>query len=350
MNTRNIFTKASIAIGLVALAVFFTALSAVTAFACTSTPKFKVYYNPPRSEWNSVSPYLCDFNSDFKCTDIKLKGWLYLAEGETVASSKKNMPLIIYNHGSGQGVSDVCEMATYFNNHGYLFFVPFRRGHRGTLKGETQSSTGVYYQDYLDRFVCPTGICDATTSHLVMLDYLDQQTFEVRKAIDFMLGLKNSDGEPIADPEKIAVMGHSFGGIVTVFNNANMTRPKVFLPSAPASESWTAFDREDGSGLDDDSPSIQKLKAAALKGHAPAFFFEPTNDVSTHPIFVLSSMAAEIGPLFPPREYQAALFPAVPLAPGEDSSDAHVHFVLDHDQVQIWAPAARNFMARYGVK
>src|SRR5437588_5388235 len=137
MNTRNIFTKISMTIALAALAALFIALSAASACACTTTAKFKVYYNPPRSEWPSLPYTLCDVNSDFNCTDIKLKGWLYLAEGETVAGSKKDMPLIIYNHGSGQGVSDVCEMATYFNKHGYLFFVPFRRGHRGSLNGAT---------------------------------------------------------------------------------------------------------------------------------------------------------------------------------------------------------------------
>ena len=336
MRTRLNFTQVAAAVAL------FTSLSAASVLGCTSTPRTKVYYNPPRSEWSSVSPYLCDLNSHFNCTDIKLKGDLYLPLGDTVGSMKKDMPLIIFNHGSGRDTPDLCEMASYFNDHGYLFFVPFRRG--------TAGSTGVYFSDYLDFFACPNGTCDQTTSHLVLLDYLDQQTFEVRRAIEYMTGLRNSAGERIADPQKIAIMGHSFGGMVTLFNNANMTLPKVYLPSAPASESWVAFDTEDGSGLDDNSPSIQKLKTAAFAGHAPAFFFEPTNDVSTHPIFVLSAMNAEIGGLVPPREYQAALFPAVPLLPGETAQDAHVKFVKDHDQVQIWAPAARNFMARYGVK
>lgn len=190
MRNRNSIMKIAAAVAL------FIALSAGTAYGCPSTARPKVYYNPPRSEWSSLPYTLCDLNSDFNCTAIKLKGWLYLPAAETVASSKKDMPLIIYNHGSGKGVTDVCEMATYFNNHGYLFFVPFRRGNGG--------STGVYFQDYLDRFVCPSGLCDATTSHLYLLDYLDQQTFEVRKAIDYMTGLKNAAGERIADPQKIA--------------------------------------------------------------------------------------------------------------------------------------------------
>ena len=159
MRNRNSIMKIAATVAL------FIALSAASTFGCTSTARPKVYYNPPRSEWSSLPGTLCDFDSRFNCTDIKLRGSLYLPAGETVASSKKDMPLIIYNHGSGRAAPDVCEMASYFNNHGYLFFVPFRRG--------TAGSTGVYFQDYLDRIVCPSGLCDATTSHLVLLDYLD---------------------------------------------------------------------------------------------------------------------------------------------------------------------------------
>ncbi|MGH9889583.1 MAG: alpha/beta hydrolase family protein, partial [bacterium] len=234
--------KLPVALGsAVLLACLFTStLAGAVDFTCPTddspTPwrKTRIYFDPPRSEWSSLSGFLCRTDSAGNCADIKLRGFLYLPDGN-VADSRKDMPLVIFNHGSGWAAPDPCEMAAYFNRHGYALFLPHRRGHGG--------STGLNDFDYMD--LC-NGICDPVTAHLRLLGYLEDQNFEVRKAIDFMRGLRNSAGERIIDPEKIAIVGHSFGGMLALFNNVKLSAPKVVIPIAPASESWQAFDREDG--------------------------------------------------------------------------------------------------------
>src|SRR5205807_688678 len=143
-------------------------------------------------------------------------------------------------------------------------------------------------------------------------------SFEVAKAIEYMLTLRNNGDHRIIDPDKIAIMGHSFGGIVTIFSNASLNDHKAAISISAVSESWTAFDEEDGKGTPDDSDSIRLLKGAASDGIRPTYFLTPANDVNTRPVFVLSRAAAhEDFAFITPREVQAALFPAVPLNEGE---------------------------------
>jgi alpha-beta hydrolase superfamily lysophospholipase len=269
-----------------------------------------------------------------------LKGYLYLPESSTVAASPKNLPLIVFNHGSDLSAGEQCEMAAYFSGEGFAFFVPHRRGHG--------LSTGVYYTDFLDQ-VChrtdqnPFGTCGRVQNNSLLLDYLQDQTFEVAQAISYLSSLTNSAHQPIINPNKVAIMGHSFGGMVTLFNNNVLTNHRAAVDIAGASESWDYFDRDDGNNTPDDSPSIDKLRAAVRGANKPIFFFEPKNDVSIRPTVVLSNVAGNHE-----ERYQAAIYGPVPGA--RDGEEAHGKFVTDHDEVQKWGPAVIEFLSRFGVK
>ena len=269
---------------------------------------------------------------------IKLKGYLYLPGGKSISDSLDELPAIIYNHGSGstnhgQIVNHACEMAEYFTSRGFAFFIPHRRGHG--------DSTGMYVGDFVDIMAANQS---SAAKHAWTLLYLQDQTYEVSRAIDFLSTLKNSAKKPVIDMNKVAIMGHSYGGMVTLFNNNLLTTHKAAVDIAGASESWDAYDNEDGS-LDNSSASIDVLKAAVRGANKPIFFFEPKNDVSTRPTIVLSKVAGDAD-----ERYQAAIYGPVPLDPGETTTDAHSKFVTEQDQVEKWGPAVIEFLARHGVK
>lgn len=264
---------------------------------------------------------------------VKLKGYLYLPGGKSISDSSDKLPAIIFNHGSNQTVNHACEMAEYFTSRGFAFFIPHRRGHG--------DSTGTWVSNFVDIMAANQSWA---VKHAWTLVYLQDQTYEVSRAIDYLSLLKNSAGKPVVDSNKIAIMGHSYGGMVTLFNNNLLNAHKVAVDIAGASESWDAYDNEDGS-LDNSSASIDMLKAAVRGANKPIFFLEPKNDVSTRPTIVLSKVAGDAD-----ERYQAAIYGPVPLDPGEDSTNAHGKFVIDKDQVEKWSPAVIEFLARFGVK
>jgi hypothetical protein len=298
----------------------------------------ETYYDSSRGD---PLVYSSEFLSDvFTRGRAELKGYLYLPNQSKIADSPRNLPLIVFNHGSGQPVNEACEMATYFSDRGFAFFIPHRRGHG--------LSTGVYYNDYLD-LVClrsdenKFGVCGKILVDTLMLTYLQDETFEIAQAISYLSSLRNSDHKAIINPNKVAIMGHSFGGIVTLFNNKLLTNHNAAVDIAGASESWDYFDDEDGDDTPDNSPSITTLKNAVRGAQKPIFFLEPKNDVSIRPTVVLSSVAGNNS-----ERYQAAIYP--PVADVLSSAGAHGKFVTEHDQVIKWGPAVIEFLARNGVE
>jgi len=301
------------------------------------------YYDSARGDLPVfLTPFYGFVFTDGRAT---LKGYLYLPGHSTVADSPRNLPLIVFNHGSDRSGGEQCEMATYFTDKGFAFFVPHRRGHG--------LSTGVYYTDFLDQ-VChrtdqnPFGTCGRVVNNSLLLDYLQDQTFEVAQAISYLSSLTNSSHHLIINPNKVAIMGHSFGGMVTLFNNNLLINHRAAVDIAGASESWDYFDADDGNNTPDESASIETLKAAVRGANKPIFFFEPKNDVSLRPTVVLSKVAGDHS-----ERYQAAIYGPVPPDPGERSIDpthAHGKFVTDPDEIQKWGPAVVEFLSRFGVK
>ena len=142
-----------------------------------------------------------------------------------------------------------------------------------------------------------------------------------------------------------ALMGHSFGGMVTLLNHAVMTDHRAAVNIAGASESWDYFDEDDGINTPDNSQSIRTLKSAVRSANKPIFSFEPKNDVSLRPIAVFAAGAIEDF-----QRHDATIFGPVPPDPGEgriDNGTAHGGFVTDAGQVEKWGPAVIEFLARF---
>lgn len=253
-------------------------------------------------------------NSDGSCDDpratcqsgqcnVELTGYIYLP---SLTAPPGGFPAIIFNHGSNNApphtAARACGIVKYFLARNYVVFTPVRRGY--------SPSTGTYFNELPDPLAA-----------------LKAEKNDVKAAYDHLAGAAG-----FINPNKIAIMGHSLGGIVTIFANEMDFGQRVAIPIAAGSESW------DGS---------QELKDALIASVPNAkhhtYFFEPLNDVSTAPTIELSHIAGING-----QQYQSAIFPPVSYA--TTGEEAHACFVLDTKQVKKWGKTVIDFLDRYGVK
>src|SRR5688572_18291295 len=223
------------------LASFLNTMNApAPASGCTIEPKLVTYYKP--QDLPNTKDTRCDLK-DGKCKKLELKGYLYLPP-PTVAA-KKPYPVIVQSHGSGEKVGDYCEFGSYFAELGYAVFMPHRRGHG--------DSTGVGLGEYTSKHCSKPG-----QGGPCKMEYLHKQVADVRAAVDFMK--KRGD----VDPQRIALSGHSYGGIVTVFANTEDLGQKAVIDFAGGSQSWEGNDA-----------AAAELIEAVRKSVAPVYFFEP---------------------------------------------------------------------------
>ena len=327
---RRVLVAAFVAVAASAVAVVSSETAAHAGPTCSSPPCAieLSYFKPPKSTYSSFDKSLCKLDHAGHCTLIDLKGWLYLPGGKSIAASKAGLPLLVFIHGSSTGpVPRATEMARYFTGQGYAFFVLHRRGH-GDSTGRN-----------LDFPTCSG--CTPTQAHLKELGFQQDQTFEVRRAIKHLLTLKNGSAAKLVDPAEVAFMGHSYGGDITLFSDELDLGQKTAVEIAAASESWKAYDNEDGT-INDASPSITKFKNTVAAHTKPLMFLEPTNDCSTRPLVILSKVVGDQG-----RPYEATLFGPVPNISA--CQDAHVGFVTLHSEVFKWGPSVKAWLHRQRV-
>jgi len=406
MNTRQSLCRLTTALAIVGCLPAGIALAA----ECPGDYQIVDYFRPARSDYGKFALSLCNRpdewlsagDTSMGCNNIDLKGYLFLPRHGgasqfvgpvrrvlpgapttgTIATTEHDLPLVVFSGGSFPNTDDerlpnpdlypaACGQGRFFTEHGFAYLEIVRRGYL--------PSTGM------------NELVRAGNS----LDILANASFEIHEAITFMRGLKSVTGEPLIDPEKVAVMGHSYGAITVLFygdpGNTQPLRDACQCPEplliakakaviAPASESWDGFDNDDGV-LDDDSPTIERLKGAAMYSALPAYYLEPLNDASTRPAVVLGKAAgdrflginqacraavyASKGPgdtshtlarriidtcLLSGIEYQSALFPVVDLTPFPDKDSAHGPFAAGWEQIVKWGPSVVEFFSRYGVK
>jgi dienelactone hydrolase len=277
---------------------------------CAAKPKLVTYFAPTKLPDSGTR---CTMAKG-KCVEIELRGYLYTPKGPG------KHPILIYNHGSEETPGEKCAIGTYFSNLGYFVFVPHRRGHG--------HSTGAYLDAYTKDFCSQKndpGFCK--------MEYLHKQVDDVEEAIAFM------KKQPGAAAERIALMGHSFGGITTVFANTKDLGQRAVVNASGASQSWE--------GNDDARKEMDDAVRAAV---APTFFLEPLNDRSIDPTLDLAHAAGEAC-----RQFQSAIFQAID-ATGDGKVNAADYATVElrdkahgqfSAQVSVWGPAAHEFMQRY---
>ena len=198
---------------------------------------------------------------------LQLKAFLWKPDGPGP------FPTVLFNHGSGGADADhtaglpmteaAQRLAPLFLKHGYAFLYLCRRGQG------LSADQGPFMQDLLQQAEAVKGK-DARQHLQFMLattDHLD----DVLGALSF---LKTA---PAIDAKRIAIMGHSFGGQVTLFAAERDNTVRAAVAFAAAANSW-----ERSSELRD------RLLAAMDKTTIPIMFIQAANDYSTAPSYALA--------------------------------------------------------------
>jgi dienelactone hydrolase len=208
-------------------------------------------------------------------------------------------PIVLFNHGSGGAdanhtaglvMAEAAEkLAPLFLKHGYAFVYLFRRGQG------LSADQGPFMQDILQREEAAKG--KEARQHLQFIlattDHLD----DVMAALAFLKTM------PAVDAKRIAIVGHSFGGQLTLLAAERDNTVRAAVTFAAAAGSWER------------SPELRKrLLAAAEKTTAPTMLIQAANDYSTAPSYAL---ADELERLHKPHLLK--IYPAV----GQTSENGH---------------------------
>ena len=215
----------------------------------------------------------------FPSGKLQLHGFLWKPEG------KGPFPAVVWNHGSEKLPGWRPELGQFYVEHGYVFFVPHRRG-QGLSPGE-------YIQDLVAQ--APP---QDRAGRMVQL-----QEAEVEDVVAALNYLKS---QPFVDAGRIAISGCSFGGIQTLLAGERDLGVKALVPFAPGAISWER-----------NPPLQERLKEAVAHAKAPIFLLQAENDFNLAPSHELSKEAKKKN-----VDFQSKVYPAF----GSGHEDGHGKF------------------------
>jgi carboxymethylenebutenolidase len=175
-------------------------------------------------------------------------------------------PAVLFNHGSGgvdadhtagMQITEAAEiLAPFFIKHGYGFLYPFRRGHGPS------ADQAPFMQDVLRREEQAKG--REARQHLQFILLTTDQLDDVMAALAFLKTV------PGIDAHRIALVGHSFGGQLTLLAAERDTSTRAAVTFAGAAGSWER------------SPELRESLVGAIRRvHAAIMLTHAENDYST---------------------------------------------------------------------
>jgi carboxymethylenebutenolidase len=226
-------------------------------------------------------------------------------------------PGILLNHGSGRTREDLEPFGPYernaeklgpvFARHGYVFLYLFRRG------VGLSTDQGANAVDLMNS--------ESAAHGQEARNALQMQLLENREMDDALSALKFLRALPYVDAKEVALVGHSFGGSLTVLmaeREPNLRAVVVF------SGAGYSFDR---------SPELRvRLLAAVDHIAAPVFFIHAENDYSLSSGKVLDARRQQIG-----KPHRLRIYPPI----GHTLDDGHDFL---HLGVNIWEPDVFAFL------
>jgi dienelactone hydrolase len=214
-------------------------------------------------------------------------------------------PAVLCNHGGGNtalGADGRTEIpiertaeliAPTFVRHGYVFLFPLRRG------VGLSSSQGTSSSDRWQHALATSGQEARNRLQLELLETVELD--DALAALRFLRGL------PEVDARRVAVVGHSFGGSLTLLVAERDSALRAAVIFAGAALSWPA------------SPALRaRLLAAVSRTAVPIFFVFAANDYSVAPGEELSAAMARLG-----KPHRLKIYPAAGRTPREGHSFAH---------------------------
>jgi carboxymethylenebutenolidase len=223
----------------------------------------------------SLLPALVEFEKtaqriEYASGSLKLPGLLYRPPGNGP------FPAVIWNHGSEKTPGSQVELARFYTEHGFIFFLPTREGHA--------DAPGDYILDLQKNILAREISLKSLTEILALHDRFNQNV------VDAVAWLKT---QPLVDRDRMVMSGVSFGGIQTMLAAEKDLGVRAFVPFAPGAMAW---------GM---KPLQDRLERAARNAKAPVFLIQAQNDFSTGPSERLGPILTKLGPpssnkLYPP--------------------------------------------------
>lgn len=234
--------------------------------------------------------------------NLRIQAYLYKPSGDGP------FPVVIYNHGTRDGRERASVPFEYvgrmLTRAGYMVLVPERRGYGKSDGAEWRQEAG--------------------RDRSALIRRLEAETQDVLAGIDYLRTV------PSADTHRMAIMGWSFGGIVTMLA---VSHSKAFL---------AAVDQAGGALTWDSSPELRRaLVEAAEKASTPTLFMVAKNDRTTSSVTTLDEIYRNRGvperlvvydAFTPARETRIA-------TPG--------HAVFSEQGAGVWESDVVQFLGRY---
>ena len=232
-------------------------------------------------------------------------------------------PAILFNHGSGRatrtpaGQADQANrlrepaiLGPTFARHGYLFLYLFRRGAglsagQGTASGDLMDAEAVRHgQEGRSR--------------------IQLQLLQVDEMADVVAGLSFLRALPVADPRRVGVVGHSFGGSLTLLIAEHDPTLRAAVDFGGAAGSWERS-----------APLRERLITAVDVSKVPTFFIHAANDYSISPGLELGKEMERLG-----KPHRVKIYPAA----GTSADDGHRFVYLG---VATWEADVFEFLDEY---
>lgn len=213
-------------------------------------------------------------------------------------------PAVIFQHGSSGLLPSHLPGVEALSRMGYAVFVALRRGHHG--------NPGPHW---LSLVTAPWG---SSEMGMQLVQALQGETEDVLAAIDWL------SSQQEIDPEHIAIVGHSFGGAVTVLAAGQTNCFRAGISFAGPSQTWL------------DAPALQETMVKAIQQTAvPLFLLQAQNDHSLMPTYTLGMELARLN-----KPHETRIYSPV----GTTAMEGHGLFGR---AVHLWYPDVEQFLARW---
>ena len=239
----------------------------------------------------------------FRSGELVLKGLIWRPAGPGPH------PAVVFNHGS-ERYHDVhfALLGPAFAREGYVFFAPYRRGQG------LSADQGAWVLDTLGRVAQEQGMLARGRKVVELL--------KTEQIGDLLAAIAHLTARPDVDKSRIAIVGNSFGGILTMMM-AERGDPgvKAAINMAGAALNWSR------------SPDIKEwMFEMARAARVPVLFMQAENDEDTGPSRELAGEMTRLG-----KTNRMRIFPPF----GKTAADGHSFGYLGGE---FWVPEAVRFL------
>ncbi len=257
-----------------------------------------------------MTPKMVEFSSG----TLHLKAYLWKPTGGGP------FPAVLFCHGSGGNAADLTAgmqiteaaeiLAPFFIKRGYAFFYPFRRG-----QGPS-ADQGPFMQDVLHHEEEQKG--KESRQRLQFKLLITEQLDDVMAALAFLKTV------PGIDVHRIAIVGHSFGGQLSLLATERDHTIRAVVDFAGAANSW-----------EHSAELRERLLTAVSNTHAATLLIHAENDYSTAPGQALTE---ELEHLHKPHSLK--IYPKV----GLSAEDGHN---MLYENIPGWEEDVFKFLDQY---